>query len=75
MFLNATEPSRFIVGEMADLDALIRRYKFYELKIEIYLVQPSLDYPKLSSRINSVLGQLACINMQTLQAQTYFYIS
>jgi hypothetical protein len=66
--------SRFILGAMADLDALIKKYRTYDVVTEIVLVQPSLDYSELNSRVNSVLGQLACITKQTLHAETYYII-
>lgn len=69
-----TKNSRFILGEMSDLDALIKKYRTYDVTIEIVLVQPSLDYSELNSRVESVLGQLACIIKQTLNAETYYII-
>ncbi|MCG2575125.1 DEAD/DEAH box helicase family protein [Acinetobacter sp. ME22] len=69
-----TRKTRFILGDMSDLDALIKKYRTYDVTIEIVLVQPSLDYSALSSRVNSVLGQLACIIKQTLHAETYYII-
>lgn len=69
-----TKNSRFILGEMSDLDALIKKYRTYDIITEIVLVQPSLDYSELNSRVESVLGQLACIIKQTLHAETYYII-
>ncbi|MDG9861674.1 DEAD/DEAH box helicase family protein, partial [Acinetobacter ursingii] len=69
-----TKKSRFILGEMPDLDALIKKYRTYDITIEMVLVQPSLDYSALNSRVESVLGQLACIIKQTLHAETYYII-
>lgn len=69
-----TKKSRFILGEMPDLDALIKKYRTYDITIEMVLVQPSLDYSALNSRVKSVLGQLACIIKQTLHAETYYII-
>lgn len=69
-----TKNSRFILGKMSDLDALIKKYRTYDVTIEIVLVQPSLDYSELNSRVESVLGQLACIIKQTLNAETYYII-
>lgn len=66
--------SRFVLGTMADLDAIIKKYRMYEVETEIVLVQPSLDYSELTSRVNSVLGQLACIIKKTLHADLYFII-
>ncbi|KMV25138.1 hypothetical protein AB987_0514 [Acinetobacter baumannii] len=59
---------------MADLDAIIKKYRMYEVETEIVLVQPSLDYSELTSRVNSVLGQLTCIIKKTLHADLYFII-
>ncbi|MGA6136424.1 DEAD/DEAH box helicase [Acinetobacter dispersus] len=69
-----TGNTRFILGEMSDLDALIKKYRTYDVTIEMILVQPSLDYSELNSRVESVLGQLACIIKQTLSAETYYII-
>ena len=69
-----TKKSRFILGEMPDLDALIKKYRTYDITLEMILVQPSLDYSALNSRVESVLGQLACIIKQTLHAETYYII-
>lgn len=44
---------------MADLDAIIKKYRMYEVETEIVLVQPSLDYSELTSRVNSVLGRIS----------------
>ena len=59
---------------MPDLDALIKKYRTYDITLEMILVQPSLDYSALNSRVESVLGQLACIIKQTLHAETYYII-
>ncbi|RYY78816.1 MAG: DEAD/DEAH box helicase [Moraxellaceae bacterium] len=69
-----TKKTRFILGQMSDLDALIKKYRTYDITIEMVLVQPSLDYSELNSRVQSVLGQLACIIKQTLHAETYYII-
>lgn len=69
-----TRKSRFVIGNMADLDALIKKYRSYEVTTDIILVQPSLNYAELNSRVNSVLGQLACIIKQTLHSDLYYII-
>lgn len=63
------------IGNMSDLDAIIKMLKKFNVNLKVCLVQPSLSKSVLNDRVRANLSNVASILKKTVGAETYFFIS
>lgn len=63
-----TNPTRnlFLAGSTADLGALLKASRFYEVRPEVIIVQPGISRSKMTDDQSAVLGAAAAYLKQTL---------